>query len=480
MTRMDPIDPIAALKATAARPFTQAKAMPPAVYTSEAVVAAELERIFARDWVCVGRASALKKPGDYLTYELAGQPVMVLRDREGQVRAMSNVCLHRMSTLLTGSGRRKVIVCPYHAWTYELDGRLREASYMGKNECFRREELRLPQIRCEIWLGWIFITLNPDAEPVAARLAGLAAEIAPFGMEGYVESFRETHVWDTNWKVLAENFMESYHLPACHAATIGSLSSIDAADMPEGAPAYNIHFISKDPSFTLSVAHKDNRTLEGEWRLQDGGLRGLSLADDHPDPGLFLVPLAAPQGARAGAHHLRRRALARLRRGPRGAGAFRGAEAAARRGERGGPRLHRAGVPRRLLAPRGAGADEPPRAAALRLQPLPGGPAGLTPQVESRLPRAGGRRVSRARVLPLRARRRGGVGVGFGEEEGKAAWEALDEAAASSRRLHHCGVASSGRRQGQAARKRAVAGATLDPGPTRGRRKKKREGAGRG
>lgn len=149
---------------------------------------------------------------------------------------MSNVCLHRMSTLLTGSGRRKVITCPYHAWMYDLDGTLKGASFMGKNECFHAEGMRLPQIRAEIWLGWIFITLNPDATPVAERLSGLAAEIALFGMENYVEFFRETHVWDTNWKVLAENFMESYHLPACHAATIGGVSQIDASDMPEGSP----------------------------------------------------------------------------------------------------------------------------------------------------------------------------------------------------------------------------------------------------
>jgi phenylpropionate dioxygenase-like ring-hydroxylating dioxygenase large terminal subunit len=260
-------DPIAALRASAARPFTRARAMPPAIYTSGAVAAVEIERIFSRDWICVGRAETLKRPGDYLTYDLAGQPVVVLRDTAGDVRAMSNVCLHRMSTLLAGSGRRKVITCPYHAWTYELDGRLRHAPYMDRNECFRREDLRLPQIRSEIWQGWLFITLNPDAEPVAGRLAGLAAAIAPFGMATYSELFREEHVWNTNWKVLAENFMESYHLPACHAATIGGLSRIDAGDLPAGAPAYNIHFITKDPSFTLSVAHRSNTTLAGDWRL---------------------------------------------------------------------------------------------------------------------------------------------------------------------------------------------------------------------
>lgn len=269
MTRMDAIDPIAELKATAARPFTEARAMPPGVYTSEAVCAAEKERIFARDWVCVGRAAALAKPGDYLTYDLAGQPIIVLRDQSGEIRALSNVCLHRMSTLLTGTGNRRLISCPYHAWTYNLDGTLRGAPFMTKNECFHREGLKLPEIRSEVWLGWIFVTLDAEAEPVARRLSKLAEEIAPFGMENYVEFFREEHVWDTNWKVLAENFMESYHLPACHAATIGGVSKIADYDMPEGEPAYNIHFISKDEKFRLACAHPDNTTLTGEWRTRN-------------------------------------------------------------------------------------------------------------------------------------------------------------------------------------------------------------------
>jgi phenylpropionate dioxygenase-like ring-hydroxylating dioxygenase large terminal subunit len=266
---MDAIDPIAQLKATAARPFTEALAMPPGIYTSEAVCAAEKERIFSRDWVCVGRAASLAKPGDYLTYDLAGQPIIVVRDQAGEIRALSNVCLHRMSTLLTGSGNRRLISCPYHAWTYNLDGTLRGAPYMTRNECFHREGLKLPTIRSEVWLGWIFVTLNAEAEPVASRLSRLAEEIAPFGMENYVEFFREEHVWDTNWKVLAENFMESYHLPACHAATIGGVSNIAEHDMPEGEPAYNIHFISKDEKFRLACAHPANTTLTGEWRTRN-------------------------------------------------------------------------------------------------------------------------------------------------------------------------------------------------------------------
>jgi phenylpropionate dioxygenase-like ring-hydroxylating dioxygenase large terminal subunit len=101
--------------------------MPKAVYTSPDFAKAEEEHIFAKEWLCAGRADALPNPGDYLTMVIAGEPVIILRDRDGVLRGMSNVCRHRMSTLLEGRGNVRSIVCPYHAWTYNLDGSLRGA-----------------------------------------------------------------------------------------------------------------------------------------------------------------------------------------------------------------------------------------------------------------------------------------------------------------------------------------------------------------
>ena len=103
---------------------------------------AEEEHIFAQEWLCAGRADALAKPGDYLTMNIAGEPVIILRDREGALRGMSNVCRHRMSTLLEGRGNVRSIVCPYHAWTYNLDGSLRGAPAMARNEDFCREDVK--------------------------------------------------------------------------------------------------------------------------------------------------------------------------------------------------------------------------------------------------------------------------------------------------------------------------------------------------
>lgn len=247
-------------------PFETARAMPKSVYTSDEFLKAEIEHIFKQDWFCAGRADSLANAGDYLTLTLAGQPIMVLRDHQGFLRAQSNVCRHRMSTLLEGRGKIKTITCPYHAWTYGLDGRLRGAPAMDQNAAFKRADYVLPQARCEEWLGWIMVSLNPNAPAVATQLSGVEELISDFGMEDYSETFFETHIWDTNWKVLAENFMESYHLPVCHAGTIGGLSKLEEMICPPGLPAFNYHTILKDDQLPIALAHPNNTRMQGDRR----------------------------------------------------------------------------------------------------------------------------------------------------------------------------------------------------------------------
>lgn len=259
-------DPIRELGENVSQPFESARAMPKSVYTTQDFLDAEIEKIFKQEWFCVTRADALPNPGDYTTLELAGQPIMVIRDQDGSLRAQSNVCLHRMSTLLEGSGSTKSIVCPYHAWTYNLNGSLRGAPAMTLNEGFCKDGYKLPQIKCEEWLGWVMVSLNPNAQPVSEQLSEVQDLVGDFGMENYSQTFFETHVWDTNWKVLAENFMESYHLPVCHAGTIGGLSKLEEMICPPGKKNFNYHWIYKDAEFKLANAHPTNTRLEGDRR----------------------------------------------------------------------------------------------------------------------------------------------------------------------------------------------------------------------
>lgn len=257
---------LAKLRESSSRPFEEARAMPPEVYTSGAFLELERQSIFSREWQCVGRASALSKPGDYLTSDIDGQPVVVVRGPEGTLRALSNVCLHRMSVLLNGRGNARVIVCPYHAWTYNLDGQLRGAPILGNQPGFSKEAYKLPEIRCEVWQGWIYVTLDPDARPMAERMAELDALIAPYQMGNYVETFYEEHAWNTNWKILAENFMESYHLPVLHRATVGPHSKLEDMQCPPGHATFNYHWITKEASLPIGNAHPSNTRLTDHWR----------------------------------------------------------------------------------------------------------------------------------------------------------------------------------------------------------------------
>jgi phenylpropionate dioxygenase-like ring-hydroxylating dioxygenase large terminal subunit len=259
-------DAVDELRENVSLAFEHARAMPPSVYTSGDFLQRELDSIFANDWFCVGRADALAKSGDYTTLELAGQPIIVLRDADGSLKAMSNVCRHRMSTLLEGSGNARSIVCPYHAWTYNLDGTLRGAPAMTQNEGFCKSDYQLPDVRCQEWLGWVFVTLNAGTPDVAIQLAKIEELVGDYNMADYTQSFFETHTWNTNWKVLAENFMESYHLPVCHAGTIGGLSKLDEMICPPGEDAFNYHTILKDESLSIAVAHPSTTRMEGDRR----------------------------------------------------------------------------------------------------------------------------------------------------------------------------------------------------------------------
>lgn len=297
MTRYDPaLSPAQELRANVAVPFERAHAMPKSVYTSPDFAVQEQQQIFAKDWLCAGRADGLKEAGDYLTMTIAGEPVIVLRDHDGQLRAMSNVCRHRMSTLLEGRGHVRAIVCPYHAWTYNLDGTLRGAPAMTANEAFCKDRIALPTVRVENWLGWIMVTMNPESPPPQVALADVEKLVGHLDMGAYVETFRETFRWNTNWKVLAENFMESYHLPVCHSGTIGGTVDLMKMTCPEGTLAFNYHYIVKNDTVPLALAHPKNTTLEGDdrritWLLAIYPALMITLT-----PGYFWYLALTPQG----------------------------------------------------------------------------------------------------------------------------------------------------------------------------------------
>ena len=256
------------LACAADRELPDASAMPREVYVSEAFHDLEMERIFGRQWHCAGRAESIPRAGDYLTWRIGRQPVVVVRQKDGSLKALSNVCRHRMMKLLEGSGHCRRIVCPYHAWTYDLDGQLVQARHMERTRGFDAEKVRLPEIRCDVWQGWIYVTLDPDIDSPAARLRNLEGIIADYRAHDYVEIDRQDHVWKTNWKLLTENFMEGYHLPVTHRQTVGAYFPVEdtvfGEDDDEGS--YTFQWFTKTSRAPVGTAHPKNERLSGRAR----------------------------------------------------------------------------------------------------------------------------------------------------------------------------------------------------------------------
>lgn len=213
--------------ARARLPLAQAYTLPPAAYTDPDIYEREVALIMRKSWLPLARVDQVANPGDYISLDLFGQPVMVVHGTDGEIRTMSNVCLHRAAPLTQdGTGHRSLFTCPYHAWTYDTAGRLVRAPLMEGADGFDgksatgKEGCRLPQIRTEIWNGFIMANLDDDAAPFAPQVKTYTAFFAPFRLDdlAVARTLEFPSAW--NWKVLVENFMEAYHHIAVHSTTI--------------------------------------------------------------------------------------------------------------------------------------------------------------------------------------------------------------------------------------------------------------------
>ena len=187
-------------------------------YTSPEWFRFEQEAIFARSWQWVCHAEKLREPGAYVTTEVAGRPLCVVRDREGALRAFYNVCKHRAHELLSGEGRTTRIMCPYHAWTYDLAGRLRRAPHTESLPDFDPSAVCLDPVRVEEFCGFVYVNLDAADAPLAEQSGDLAAEIAERAPDVGQLTFahRLTYEIRSNWKNVVDNFLECYHCPTAH------------------------------------------------------------------------------------------------------------------------------------------------------------------------------------------------------------------------------------------------------------------------
>jgi choline monooxygenase len=193
------------------------RALPARLYRDPDVVELERQRIFERTWQLAAHVSSLPEPGSYVTARAGSQPVLVLRDQEGTLRAFRNVCRHRGSRLLAGEGQcGKAIRCRYHGWTYRLDGELIGVPEARSIPDLDKSALGLFPVRVETLAGMIFVNLDAHAAPLSETVGGLAERLAPWGIEGLVPTHPYEGSQPANWKIVADNYLEGYHVPIAH------------------------------------------------------------------------------------------------------------------------------------------------------------------------------------------------------------------------------------------------------------------------
>jgi phenylpropionate dioxygenase-like ring-hydroxylating dioxygenase large terminal subunit len=187
-------------------------------YSDPDVQRLEQERIFSRTWQYAGCAEAATEPGDFFTSFVGHVPVVVVRDRAGDLRGFVNVCRHRGHLVADGAGHRETLQCRYHAWTYDLDGSLRAAPRSEREPDFDWEAYSLLPVSVESWGPLVFVNPNPDAAPLADALGKLPAHLANGGLELDRLRLRERVEWEvaSNWKIAVENYLECYHCPVAH------------------------------------------------------------------------------------------------------------------------------------------------------------------------------------------------------------------------------------------------------------------------
>jgi choline monooxygenase len=206
-------------------------------YTDPAMLDVEKARIFRRTWQLVGtlghacgEVNGVKRtiadPESFFTTDVAGEPVIVVRDKQGTLRAFSNVCRHRAGPIALGSGCKNVLRCTYHGWTYTLDGRLIGTPDVDGVEFFDRSTMGMVPLRLETWEQFIFVNFDQSAEPLSAYLGDIPDQARGFQFDGLRFAERRDYVIDCNWRVYVDNYLEGYHIPIAHP---GLMREIDYA-----------------------------------------------------------------------------------------------------------------------------------------------------------------------------------------------------------------------------------------------------------
>jgi glycine betaine catabolism A len=232
-TSRAPIDPTELEPAL--RPFGRSHMLPRAAYVDPAVLDWELASFFG-GWMCVGRSADLAKAGSQTAVKVGQGSVLLIRGEDEVLRAFVNACRHRGHELLPcgATTAKRSVVCPYHAWTYQLDGSMRNAPHMAEVESFDPGDYGLQTLPVTEWHGWVFVATSGDAEPFEQHIGALEPIIAPYAPENLRVAATHEYTIEANWKVIAENYQECYHCSMIHPelCAVSPPESGDNLDLP--------------------------------------------------------------------------------------------------------------------------------------------------------------------------------------------------------------------------------------------------------
>jgi len=231
-----------------------AKTLPQRYFVSSEIFAEEREKIFSRQWVLVGHQSQIAKAGDYLVQDVAGESLIIVRAKSGEVHGFYNVCRHRGTRLKEDAcGHSSAIQCPYHAWTYGLDGKLTGAPHMDDVPGFDKAEHSLHAVNLALWEGFIFVNLSKKPTALEKVLAPLAGKFSHWNMSILRSAKRIEYDVRANWKLMFENYSECYHCPGVHPM-LSKVSPYDSAenDLSEGPFLGGFMSITKGAGLTMS------------------------------------------------------------------------------------------------------------------------------------------------------------------------------------------------------------------------------------
>lgn len=197
--------------------ISQASTPPSEWYTEAAILDLERRTVFRDNWVAVGRADAVSEPGHFVSGTLLGDPYIIVRSQDGTLYAFDNVCRHHATTLVRGEGCAERFTCPYHGWTYDLDGRLISAPRMAGVAAFDRDSMGLRRRHAATWGPLLFLYMGSDPPELASQLAPLEALLRDDLFDGLTWSGEEAHPVESNWKVYVDNYLDGgYHVPVLH------------------------------------------------------------------------------------------------------------------------------------------------------------------------------------------------------------------------------------------------------------------------